>query len=68
MATSGGRSLITVSDWLAARMDKLGYLQQLRLLPALPNVKKNLLPALQHPAADPERDVHGAVAERHDRD
>jgi spermidine/putrescine transport system substrate-binding protein len=52
---SGGRSLITLSDWIAARMFDLGYLQ--RLDPAaLPNVEKNLLPALQHPAADPDRE------------
>ena len=51
---SGGRSLITVSDWLAARMDKLGYLQHFDYS-ALPNVKQNLIPALRHPDADPKR-------------
>jgi spermidine/putrescine transport system substrate-binding protein len=51
---TGGRSLITVSDWLAARMDKLGYLQHFDYS-ALPNVKKNLIRALRHPAADPKR-------------
>jgi spermidine/putrescine transport system substrate-binding protein len=51
---SGDRSLITVSDWLAARMDKLGYLQHFDYS-RLPNVKQNLLPALRKPAADPER-------------
>ena len=51
---SGGRSLITVSDWLAARMDKLGYLQHFDYS-KLPNVKKNMIPALRHPAADPNR-------------
>jgi spermidine/putrescine transport system substrate-binding protein len=51
---SGDRSLITVSDWLAARMDKLGYLQHFDYS-RLPNVKQNLLPALRHPAADPRR-------------
>ena len=51
---SGGRSLITVSDWLAARMDKLGYLQHFDYS-ELPNVKKNMIPALRHPAADPNR-------------
>jgi spermidine/putrescine transport system substrate-binding protein len=45
---SGGRSLITVSDWLAARMDKLGYLQHFDYS-KLPNVKKNLIPNLRHP-------------------
>jgi spermidine/putrescine transport system substrate-binding protein len=51
---SGGRNMITVSDWLAARMDKLGYLQHFDYS-KLPNVKKNLIPALRHPAADPNR-------------
>jgi spermidine/putrescine transport system substrate-binding protein len=52
---SGGRSLITVSDWLAAKMYKLGYLQRLDKS-RLPNVQKNLIPALRHPAADRHRD------------
>jgi spermidine/putrescine transport system substrate-binding protein len=52
--SSGGRSLITVSDWLAARIYKLGYLQRFDYS-QLPNVKKNLIPALRHPAADPRR-------------
>jgi spermidine/putrescine transport system substrate-binding protein len=51
---TGGRSMITLSDWLAARMDKLGYLQHFDYS-RLPNVKRNLLPSLQHPAADPKR-------------
>jgi spermidine/putrescine transport system substrate-binding protein len=52
---SGGRSLITVSDWLAARMYKLGYLQRLDKS-RLPNVRRNLIPSLRHPAADRNRD------------
>jgi spermidine/putrescine transport system substrate-binding protein len=52
--SSGGRSIITVSDWLAAQMYKLGYLQRLNYS-ELPNVKKNLIPALRHPSADPTR-------------
>jgi spermidine/putrescine transport system substrate-binding protein len=51
---SGGRSIIVLSDWLAARMDKLGYLQHFDYS-ALPNVKRNLIPALRHPAADSHR-------------
>jgi spermidine/putrescine transport system substrate-binding protein len=51
---SGGRSLITVSDWLAARMYKLGYLAKLDYS-KLPNVKNNLIPALRHPESDPNR-------------
>jgi spermidine/putrescine transport system substrate-binding protein len=52
---SGGRSMITLSDWLAARMYKLGYLQRFDYS-QLPNVKQNLLPSLRHPAADPKRE------------
>jgi len=52
---SGGRSLITVSDWLARKMADLGYIQRLDY-EQLPNVEANLLPSLQDPAADPERE------------
>jgi spermidine/putrescine transport system substrate-binding protein len=52
---SGGRSLITVSDWLAKKMYDLGYVEKLDYA-QLPNVKANLIPALQHPEADPNRD------------
>jgi spermidine/putrescine transport system substrate-binding protein len=52
---AGGRDLITVSDWLANKMYKLGYIQKLDYS-KLPNVKANLIPALQHPAADPNRE------------
>jgi spermidine/putrescine transport system substrate-binding protein len=52
---AGGRSLITVSDWLAAQMYDLGYLQKLDYS-HLPNVEANLIPALRNPAADPERE------------
>jgi spermidine/putrescine transport system substrate-binding protein len=52
---SGGRSLITVSDWLAAQMYDLGYLQKLDYS-KLPNVEANLIPALRNPAADPGRE------------
>ena len=51
---SGGRDLIVLSDWLAARMDKLGYLQHFDYS-QLANVKRNLIPALRHPAADAKR-------------
>ncbi|HEY8000392.1 MAG TPA: spermidine/putrescine ABC transporter substrate-binding protein [Solirubrobacterales bacterium] len=52
---SGGRDSITVSDWLARQMYDLGYIYQLDKS-KLPNVESNLIPALQHPAADPNRD------------
>lgn len=51
---SGGRSLITLSDWLAAKMYDLGYLYELDYS-KLPNVEKNLIPNLRGAAADPER-------------
>jgi spermidine/putrescine transport system substrate-binding protein len=52
---SGGRSMITVSDWLAKKMYDLGYVQRLDYS-QLPNVRRNLIPALRHPEADPERE------------
>ncbi len=52
---SGGRDSITLSDWLAKQMYDLGYIYELDKS-ALPNVQENLIPALQHPAADPNRD------------
>jgi spermidine/putrescine transport system substrate-binding protein len=51
---SGGRSLITVSDWLANKMYGLGYIQKLDYS-KLPNVRRNLIGPLRHPAADPQR-------------
>jgi spermidine/putrescine transport system substrate-binding protein len=52
---SGGRSLITLSDWLGSQMYDLGYLQKLDYS-KLPNVEKNLIPALRHPESDPNRE------------
>src|SRR3954451_4781283 len=52
---SGGRDLITLSDWLAKQMYDSGYIQKLDYA-ELPNVKKNLIPQLRHPAADPNRE------------
>jgi spermidine/putrescine transport system substrate-binding protein len=52
---SGGRSIIVVTDWMAAKMHELGYVQDLDKS-AIPNVEKNLVPALQHPTFDPNRD------------
>ena len=51
---SGGRSLITLSDWLARKMYDDGQLYEFD--PAtLPNVEQNLIPNLRGAAADPER-------------
>jgi spermidine/putrescine transport system substrate-binding protein len=51
---SGGRSMITVSDWLAAQMNRLGYLQRFDQS-KLPNVKRNLIGFLRNREADPTR-------------
>ena len=52
---SGGRSIITPTDWMAAKMYDLGYIQKLDK-EAIPNVTENLIPSLQSPSFDPERD------------
>jgi spermidine/putrescine transport system substrate-binding protein len=52
---SGGRSLFVVTDWMAAKMRELGYLQNVDKS-ALPNVEKNLLESLRHPSFDQERE------------
>ncbi len=52
---SGGRSMFVVTDWMAKKMYDLGYLQNLDKS-AIPNVTKNLVPNLQHPSFDPNRD------------
>ena len=53
---SGGRDLITVSDWLARADVRPRLPLRARQVAQLPNVEENLIPALQHPAADPNRD------------
>jgi spermidine/putrescine transport system substrate-binding protein len=53
--SSGGRDIIVMTDWMAGKMIKLGYIQKLDHA-ALPNVQKNLIPALQHIDFDPNRD------------
>jgi spermidine/putrescine transport system substrate-binding protein len=51
---SGGRSIFVVTDWMAKKMYDLGYVQKLDKS-GIPNVTKNLVPNLQHPTFDPER-------------
>jgi spermidine/putrescine transport system substrate-binding protein len=53
--SSGGRDLFVVTDWMADRMIKLGYVQKLDKS-VLPNVTKNLIPSLKTPGFDPERE------------
>ncbi len=52
---SGGRDLHVVTDWLAERMKRLGYVQKLDKS-AMPNVVKNIEPAVAHPDFDPNRE------------
>jgi spermidine/putrescine transport system substrate-binding protein len=52
---SGGRSLFVVTDWMASKMHELGYLQNFDKA-GIPNAEKNLIPSLQHPDFDPNRD------------
>jgi len=50
-----GRSIFVVTDWMANKMHNLGYLQdfdQKSVAPAM----KNLVPSLQSPSFDPNRD------------
>ena len=49
------RDMFMLTDWMAARMINLGWLQKLDHA-NLPNVDANLLPALRHPPWDPNRD------------
>ncbi len=50
-----GRDIITLTDWMAARMVGLGWLQKLDR-DQLPNVTANLSPDLRSPTWDPDRD------------
>jgi spermidine/putrescine transport system substrate-binding protein len=52
---SGGRDLHVVTDWMCARMKRLGYVQKLDKS-AMPNVEKNLDPAVGSPDFDPNRE------------
>jgi len=52
---SGGRSIFVLADYMVTKMHKLGYLQEFDKA-GLPEVEKNLVASLQHPAFDPNRD------------
>jgi spermidine/putrescine transport system substrate-binding protein len=49
-----GRDLTVLTDWMAARMVRLGYVQK-KDKSAIPN-ESNLVSTLQHPTWDPNRD------------
>jgi spermidine/putrescine transport system substrate-binding protein len=52
---SGDRSMFVVTDYMVKIMHDLGYLQDYDQS-AIPNVEKNLLPSLESPDFDPNRD------------
>jgi spermidine/putrescine transport system substrate-binding protein len=52
---SGGRDIHVVTDWMAARMIRLDYVQKLDKA-ALPNASKNLISRLKSPPFDPKRE------------
>jgi spermidine/putrescine transport system substrate-binding protein len=52
---SGGRDIHVVTDWMAARMIRLGYVQKLDPS-TMPNVRANLIDRLKSPPFDPKRD------------
>jgi spermidine/putrescine transport system substrate-binding protein len=53
--TSGGRDIHVVTDWMAARMMRLGYVQKFDHA-AMPNLEKNVIERLKSPPFDPRRD------------
>jgi len=53
---SGGRDLHVVTDWMCARMKRLGYVQKLDKS-EMPNVTKNIEDSVAHPDFDPNREL-----------
>jgi spermidine/putrescine transport system substrate-binding protein len=53
--SSGGRDLQVVTDWMAARMISLGYVQKFDKS-TMPNANANLIERLKSPPFDPSRD------------
>ncbi|MGA7396417.1 MAG: spermidine/putrescine ABC transporter substrate-binding protein [Solirubrobacterales bacterium] len=52
---SGDRDIIVVSDWMASKMYKLGYIQNLDP-DELDTARNNMLPSLKNPTFDPGRE------------
>jgi spermidine/putrescine transport system substrate-binding protein len=52
---SGGRDIHVVTDWMAARMKRLGYVQRFDRS-EMPNFVENLIARLQSPPFDPKRE------------
>jgi spermidine/putrescine transport system substrate-binding protein len=53
--SSGGRDLHVVTDWMADRMIKLGYVQKFDKS-SMPNANANLIERLKSPPFDPQRE------------
>jgi spermidine/putrescine transport system substrate-binding protein len=53
--TSGGRDLHVVTDWMADRMIRLGYVQKFDKS-TMPNANANLIERLKSPPFDPKRE------------
>ena len=53
---SGGRDLHVVTDWLCARMTRLGYVQKFDKS-QMPNAVKNIEPSVTGPDFDPKREL-----------
>jgi spermidine/putrescine transport system substrate-binding protein len=53
--SSGGRDIHVVTDWLCNRMKRLGFVQKLDKS-EMPNVVKNIEPAVASPDFDPKRE------------
>ena len=51
---SGGRDIVVVTDWMAEKMYKLGFVQNLDKS-KLKTVDANMIPSLKSPTFDPER-------------
>jgi spermidine/putrescine transport system substrate-binding protein len=54
--SSGGRDIHVVTDWLCNRMNRLGFVQKLDKS-QMPNVVKNIEPAVASPDFDPKREI-----------
>ena len=52
---SGGRDIHVVTDWMAARMIRLGYVQKFDKS-TMPTANKNLIDRLKSPPFDPQRE------------
>ncbi|PWU52796.1 ABC transporter substrate-binding protein [Micromonospora globispora] len=54
--SSTGRDIMVLTDWMAARMIRLGWIQKLDKS-KMPNVEANVLPSLRNRAFDPDNQL-----------